>query len=155
MSEIDKRIDSLINRFDNVLFSDEQGEEGGDFAFDEAVNFLIQYPQYLFVLEKLYPQLTHSCPNGTRRTLRIDEVDSLYDSDSDSCGYIGNEEFADRPRLSIALALPAQNATSEPTLEEEKEAEQERPEVTTLKNFVATFAKSQQKFNGYITVTFD
>jgi hypothetical protein len=106
--DIDKQIDSILTRFGNanLFFSDRDGVEGGDFAFDEIVTHLNYRPQNVPVLDELFRFVTRSSPSGTKRTLKLNDDGNPYLSDTKNVRYIGNEEFADDGLLVVELTLP-------------------------------------------------
>ncbi len=135
--DIDKRIDSVINRFDDRIYSDQDDTIGGNHAFEEIVSFLNYCPQNIAMLERLFPALTKECPLGTKRTLKLIADTNLYSPAPDNVYFVGDEEYAGGDWLVIDLTLP-ESATDE--------------DINTVATFVETFSHSQGDFGGVIAV---
>lgn len=132
---IDKRIESVLRRFDEQLITDHDGEQGGQVAFDDLVEYLNYCPQYIEVLEKLLPLLNKTCPGGTKRAINL-----MTTKPEDAC-FIGYEDFSVDECLVIQLTLP-----------QREEVEDFDPAITAIEDLIENFANTQEDFNGVIAV---
>lgn len=151
MSDLDKRIDSLLNRLDRLVLSDRNGKAEGEVAFDAIVNYLNYVPQHIDILHNLLPLLTKTCPAGTKRTLQLVTEDCLYldkVSENASIHIIGIEGLSDEESLEIKLELPKAKKDEDPS----EQAAARDAIVAQLATVIEEFSEKHTEFNGSIVV---